>query len=366
MLILPSPGWSYNSDTPINGTDESIDAEGSVRPHWHGFAQSLQELGWPELNRRWNEVQHLIRENGVTYNVYGDARGVARPWELDPIPMLLSAKEANDIELGLIQRARLLEKILADIYGPQKLLKDGLLPPELIYDNPGFLRPCHNLKPAGGHFLHLCGANLGRSSDGVWHVLGDRTQAPSGAGYALENRILLTRTLPEAFRDCKVQRLALFFRTFRDTLRSISPRNKENPRVVLLTPGPYNETYFEHAYLAHYLGYDLVQGGDLTIRDNRVYLKVLGGLQPVDVIFRRLDDDFCDPLELRPNSFLGVPGLVNAVRAGNRDRGQCPGNRGVGDAGVVVVSAATLSIDPWRGVADTFSANMVVRRQTIA
>ena len=148
-------------------------------------------------------------------------------------------------------------------------------------------------------------------------MLGDRTQAPSGAGYALENRIVMTRTLPEAFRDCRVHRLALFFQTFRDTLRALAPRNRDNPRVVLLTPGPYNETYFEHAYLARYLGYTLVEGGDLTVRDNRVFLKVLGGLQPVDVIFRRLDDDFCDPLELRPDSFLGVPGLVHAVRSGN-------------------------------------------------
>ena len=148
-------------------------------------------------------------------------------------------------------------------------------------------------------------------------MIGDRTQAPSGAGYALENRIVMTRTLPEAFRDCQVNRLAHFFQAFRDTLRSIAPRNKDNPRVVLLTPGPYNETYFEHAYLARYLGYTLVEGGDLTVRDNRVYLKVLGGLQPVEVIFRRLDDDFCDPLELRPDSFLGVPGLVHAARSGN-------------------------------------------------
>src|SRR5262249_25952437 len=149
----------------------------------------------------------------------------------------------------------------------------------------------------GNRYLHLYAADVGRSADGTFVVLGDRTQSPSGAGYALENRIVLSRILPDTFRDCRVQRLALFFQTLRETLRDIAPHNRDNPRIVLLTPGPYNETYFEHAYLARYLGYTLVEGGDLTVRDNSVFLKVLGGLHPVDVILRRLDDDFCDPLE---------------------------------------------------------------------
>ncbi|MFO0800178.1 MAG: circularly permuted type 2 ATP-grasp protein [Gemmataceae bacterium] len=301
---------------PPAGYDEAADAAGP-RPHWQRFFHALDDLGPAELGRRWRDAQHLIRENGVTYNVYGDPRGIARPWQLDPIPLLIPPAEAAHLEAGLLQRGRLLERILADLYGPQRLLRDGLIPPELVYPNPGFLRPCHGIKVPGGRFLHLYAANLGRGADGHWRVIGDRAQAPSGAGYALENRIVMTRTLPEAFRDCRAHRLALFFQTFRDTLRSIAPRNRDNPRVVLLTPGPFNETYFEHAYLARYLGYTLVEGGDLTVRDNRVFLKVLGGLQQVDVIFRRLDDDFCDPLELRPDSFLGVPGLTHAVRSGN-------------------------------------------------
>ncbi len=287
------------------------------RAHWHLFFRSVAELGMPELSRRWREAQHIIRENGVTYNVYGDPRGTTRPWQLDPIPLLISPSDAEFLEGALIQRARLLELVLDDLYGPQRLLADGLIPPELVFANPGFLRPVRGISLPGGRRLHLYAANLSRTPDGGWVILGDRTQGPSGAGYALENRIVLSRTLPEAFGDCRVHRLALFFRTLRDTLKSLAPRNRDNPRIVLLTPGPYNETYFEHAYLARYLGYTLVEGGDLTVRDNRVFLKVLGGLQPVDVIFRRLDDDFCDPLELRPDSFLGVPGLVNAVRAGN-------------------------------------------------
>jgi uncharacterized circularly permuted ATP-grasp superfamily protein/uncharacterized alpha-E superfamily protein len=313
---LPPPAAGLAYAPPAGGHDEAADPAGTPRPHWGPFFDALGDLGPAELVRRWRDAQHLIRENGVTYNVYGDPNGIARPWQLDPIPLAVPPAEAAALEAGLTQRARLLEHVLADLYGPQRLLRDGLLPPELVFPNPGFLRPCHGVRVPGGRYLHMYGANLGRGSDGRWRVLGDRTQAPSGAGYALENRIVMTRTLPEAFRDCRVQRLALFFRAFRDTLREIAPRNNDNPRVVLLTPGPYNETYFEHAYLARYLGYTLAEGGDLTVRDNRVFLKVLGGLQPVDVIFRRLDDDFCDPLELRPDSFLGVPGLTHAVRSG--------------------------------------------------
>jgi len=297
--------------------DEMVGPAGSVRPHWQPFLRNLDDLGLADLTHRWQDARQLIREHGVTYNVYGDPRGMDRPWQLDPIPLLLSASEFQTLETGLIQRGRLLEKILADLYGPQTLLHRGLIPPELLFANPGFLRPCRGVKLPGERFLHLYAANLGRAPDGKLWVIGDRTQSPSGAGYTLENRIVLSRMLPDAFRDCRVQRLALFFRTLRDTLRSIAPHNRDNPRIVLLTPGPYNETYFEHAYLARYLGYTLVEGGDLTVRDSRVYLKVLGGLQQVDVIFRRLDDDFCDPVELRGNSFLGVPGLVHAVREGN-------------------------------------------------
>jgi len=317
----PAPGLASGParlgyQPPGAGYDEAVDAGGLSRPHWHTFFRSLHDIGPNELARRWREAQALIRENGVTYNVYGDPLGMTRPWQLDPLPLLISPSDAEYLERGLTQRGLLLERILTDIYGPQRLLKEGLLPPELVFGNPAFWRPCHNVKLPGGRYLHLYAANLGRDDAGHWRVLGDRTQAPSGAGYALENRIVLNRTMPEAFRDCRVQRLAMFFRTFRDTLRTIAPKKNDNPRIVLLTPGPFNETYFEHAYLARYLGITLVEGGDLTVRDNRVYLKLLGGLQAVDVIFRRLDDDYCDPLELRPDSFLGVPGLTNAVRAG--------------------------------------------------
>ena len=312
----PAANWLGYAPA-LGASDEVFNATGEVQPHWKSFLESLDLLGLPELTRRWNEAQHLIRENGVTYNVYGDPRGMERPWQLDPIPLLISPSEAKSLEAGLVQRARLLETLGRDLYGPQRCLSEGYLPPEVVFPNPAFLRSCHGIRWQNDRLLHLYGANIGRSEDGGFCVLGDRTQSPSGAGYALENRLVLSRVLPDAFRECRVQRLALFFRTLQDTLRAIAPHNRDNPRIVLLTPGPYNETYFEHAYLARYLGYTLVEGGDLTVRDNRVFLKVLGSLQPVDVILRRLDDDYCDPLELRPDSFLGVPGLVQAVHAGN-------------------------------------------------
>ncbi len=297
--------------------DEMQERPGAPRGHWQKMLAALGQLGMEGLTRRWQEARQLIRENGVTYNVHGDPRGLDRPWHLDPIPLLISPSEGAFLEAGLIQRAQLLERILADVYGPRDLLARGLLPVELVYGNPAYLRPGHGLPAPGNRYLHFYAADLARGPNGLFWVLGDHTQAPSGAGYALENRIVLSRMLPEVFRDCQVHRLALFFRSFRQTMRDIAPHNRDNPRIVLLTPGPQGETYFEHAFLARYLGYTLVEGGDLTVRDNRVYQKLLGGLQAVDVIFRRLDDDACDPLELRGDSFLGVPGLVQAVQAGN-------------------------------------------------
>ena len=229
----------------------------------------------------------------------------------------MEQSEWKAIEAAIVQRAMLFNAVLADLYGPQELLRENRLPPELVFPNPAFLRPCWGIEPPGGTYLHMYSADLARSPDGQWWVLSDRTQTPSGAGYALENRLVTTRVLPDVFRSAHVRRLANFFQAYRDTLQRLVPAQRENPRIVLLTPGPYNETYFEHAFLARYLGYTLVEGDDLTVRDCRVFLKTLGGLLPVDVIVRRQDDLFCDPLELRGDSMLGVPGLVQAVRMGN-------------------------------------------------
>ncbi|MFT3780670.1 MAG: circularly permuted type 2 ATP-grasp protein [Nibricoccus sp.] len=303
--------------TPEGIYDEMLASGASVRAHWQALVKSFEKLGPTELAGRRDTAARVLRENGVTYNIYGDEHGLGRPWSLDLVPFVIPPEEWRIIEEGVAQRTRLLNTILADLYGPQRLLKDGVLPPALVLANPAFLRPCHGIVPVQELFLYLHAVNLARSADGRWWVLSDRTQAPSGAGYALENRNVLSRVLPEEFRQLRTERLTNFFQRMGDKLRAVAPRAEGQPNVVLLTPGPYNETYSEHVYLARHLGFALVEGEDLTVRDQRVYLKTLEGLQPVDVIIRRADDTFCDPLELRSDSILGVPGLLEATRAGN-------------------------------------------------
>lgn len=295
---------------------DELSADGvTPRNHWSSFIQSLTDIGAGELEKRLARAERRIRENGVTYNVYGDPLGVSRPWKIDLVPLLIPADEWRVLEKGIIQRAQVLNLLLQDIYGEQKLLASGRLPAALAYANPAFLRPLVNVSVPAQSYLHLLAVDLARSPDGQWWVLADRTQAPSGSGYALENRTIVGDILPDLFRESNVQRLAPFFRAERETLLNLA--QKSHPRIVLLTPGPFNETYFEHAYLARYLGFTLVEGADLTVRDRNVYLKTVNDLQPVDVILRRVDDSFCDPLELRADSMLGVPGLVEAVAAGN-------------------------------------------------
>ena len=296
--------------------DEMLTPQGEIRAHWRYLAEALGTLGVEVLNDRWREAQRLLRETGVTYNVYGDPEGLERPWQLDPIPVLVPSDQWRDIEIGLLQRAELLDLILKDLYGPQELIQRGLLPLDLVYSHDGFLRACHAIRPPAVHALTLYAADLARGPDGRVCVLSDRTQAPSGAGYALENRVVIARILPSLFRDSHVHRLALFFQNLRACLAALSPRKQVEPRVVVLTPGPLNETYFEHTYLAGYLGYTLARGDDLAVQDGRVWLRAVRRLEPVDVILRRVDDHFCDPLELYAESRLGVPGLTEAVRRG--------------------------------------------------
>jgi len=297
--------------------DEFIAADGKPRAHYAKILSTMDELGMAELHRRADASDRLVHEQGITYHVYSDPRGVERPWQLDPVPLVISPNEWNTLEKGLIQRATLLNKILADSYGEQKLLHTRWLSPALVFAQPDFLRPCHGIKIPNDVFLNFYAADLARSPDGRWWVVSDRTQIPTGAGYALANRLVTSRIFSESFRDNNINRLAGFFRDVQNALAQIAPRPLEKSRVVMLTPGPHNETYFEQAYLARYLGYMLVEGQDLSVRDNHVFLKTLSGLERVDVILRRVDDDFCDPLELRNDSILGVPGLVEAVRAGN-------------------------------------------------
>ncbi len=290
---------------------------GLPRRHWRKLALALERMGPEQLNRRWHIGQHLIRTNGIAYNVYGDPRGVERPWLMDPLPLAIGGREWNSITAAISQRATLLNAILQDLYGPRQLIHRRVLPAALVFANPYFLRACVDIQPPGGVHLHTYGADLARNPDGRWWVISDRTQGPSGIGYALENRMVSARTLPAVFNQTRVRPLARFFEIRREALLALAPGGRSNPRIVLLTPGPNNETYFEHSFLARHWGIPLVEGADLTVRDERVFLKTLAGLEPVDMILRRLDDTFCDPLELRGDSLLGIPGLVQAVRAGN-------------------------------------------------
>ncbi|MDX1812609.1 MAG: circularly permuted type 2 ATP-grasp protein, partial [Gammaproteobacteria bacterium] len=303
--------------TKLSTYDEMHSVQGQLLPHWQHIMEALDKMGSEGLERRRQEAQRILQETGVTYNVYGDPNDTVRAWELDPIPLVISSEEWCDIEAGLAQRAELLDLVLADIYGEQTLIKKGLIPFELVYAHNGFIRSCANLNYSSHKHLILHSTNLARGPDGQMWVIDDRTQSPSGAGYALENRTVMTRIFPSLFRDSHVHRLAAFFRGLRAELANLAFHNKDDPHIVVLTPGPLHETYFEHAYKAAYLGYTLAQGDDLTVRDGKVWLKSIEGLQQVDVILRRVDDSFCDPLELRTESRLGVAGLLEAVRLGN-------------------------------------------------
>ncbi|MBC7860900.1 MAG: circularly permuted type 2 ATP-grasp protein [Burkholderiaceae bacterium] len=306
-----------------------LDAAGAPRAHWRTMLDSLAAEAPEMMRQRLETVRRQVRENGVTYNVYADAEGMQRPWDLNTLPLILPAAEWAGIEAAVIQRANLLNRILGDVYGAEDMLKEGLLPPALIHGHAGFLRPCHGLRHPDEVALHFYAIDLARAPDGRWWVVADRTQAPSGAGYALENRSVIARVFPDLLRELKVQHLAEFFSTLRDSLAhwgrqcaangngGVPLRESESPLIVLLTPGPYNETYYEQTFLARYLGLPLVEGSDLTVRNGIVWLKTLSGMQRVHVIMRRVDDDFCDPLELRSDSALGVAGLLEAARRGN-------------------------------------------------
>lgn len=308
---------SRSLDYPFlnQGVDEAYSAVGEIRSHWRYLLESMQTLGIEGIEERQLKAQRILRDDGATYKIYNDPAN-NQTWQLNPIPLLIDSEEWSQTEGALIERAELFNLILDDVYGPRTLIKQRIIPPELIYAHAGFLRPCNNLKLKGEHQLILHGVDLVRGPDGSMKVMADRTQAPSGAGYALENRTVMSRVFPSLFRDSHVHRLSLFFARLRQKLQDLNP-NGGIARIVVLTPGAYNETYFEHAYLANYLGFNLVQGGDLTVRDGYVWMKSLDGLKRVDVILRRVDDNYCDPVELKGDSQLGVPGLLEAARLGN-------------------------------------------------
>ena len=306
------------SETKMGHYDELRDQAGGLRQPWKTFFGFLGEAGIAGLPASRDTIARLIQQNGISYNVYADNQDQARPWSLNPLPMLIEPAEWRLISGSLAQRAKLLNAIVQDVYGKQTLIRGGYLPTALVLGHPGYLRPMQGVQPPGGVYLHVVAFDIARGPNGRWWVIGQRTQSPSGLGYVLENRLIVSRLFPEAYREMRVQHIASSYKRLLDSMTVAAGRmTQETPRFALLTPGPYSETYFEHAYLARYLGLPLVEGADLTVRNDKLYLKTLHGLQRIHGLLRRLDDDFCDPLELRADSSLGVPGLLQAVRAGN-------------------------------------------------
>ncbi|HEV3366939.1 MAG TPA: circularly permuted type 2 ATP-grasp protein, partial [Acidimicrobiales bacterium] len=297
-------------------TDEYLGPDGTVRTRWKQVEVELAALGPDGLLARRNELARLLRNEGATYNVSGDVQSRRQPWSLDPCPLVVDEGEWTSLESAVAQRVSLLDAVVADVYGDRRLVADGLIPAELILGHPAFLRACVAPESSGPHGLFLAAVDVVRDSHGQFRATGDRAQAPSGLGYALVNRTILSRVLPNLHRAAGTERLAGFFRSIRAGVAAAAPDGVDEPRVVILTPGPLSETYFEHAYLASYLGYALVEGRDLVVDNNRVWLRSLAGFDPVDVVIRRLDDQWCDPVELRADSLLGVPGLMEAARRG--------------------------------------------------
>ncbi|MGD8809001.1 MAG: circularly permuted type 2 ATP-grasp protein [Gammaproteobacteria bacterium] len=304
--------------------DELLEPNGCIRPMWQPVIAAFENMSEADREAARNALSRTLSENRVTFVTEDDAAATQQPWQLDLLPMLISPKEWSSLERGLIQRAQLLNTLLADLYGEQRVLRDGHLPPSVVFSNPRYLPPCANIPMRGGRHLHFMAFDCARSPDGQWWILSDRADAPSGAGYALENRITTSRVLPELFAGQNVRRHAGFFRDFNEYFLSLSSRDE--PLAVCLSHGRSQRTYFEHSYLARYLGYSVVEGSDLAVRDDRLFLKTVDGLRPVDVLLRNIRSENCDPLELRSDSMIGVPGLLQAVRAGKVTIGNALGS----------------------------------------
>lgn len=300
---------------PAGVADELLDPNGAVRPVWRSFLTHLSKLPASDITQRFARGDQYLRDAGVYFRQYGDQETSEREWPLSHVPVLIDADEWQAIADGLIQRAELLEDVVADLYGPNRLVAEGFLPACMVGRSPEWLRPLVGVTPRSGKFLHFLAFEIGRGPDGRWWVLGDRTQAPSGAGFALENRVATGRVFNDFYARANVQRLAGFFRRFRDQLQAL--RGETDSRVAILTPGLMNDTYFEHAYIARYLGFMLLEGEDLTVENGNLMVRTVAGLRPVNVLWRRLDAAWSDPLELDERSQLGTPGLVEAVRSGS-------------------------------------------------
>jgi uncharacterized circularly permuted ATP-grasp superfamily protein/uncharacterized alpha-E superfamily protein len=297
--------------------DEVFSAAGAMHPHWQRFADAAAHISSEEFSRRWLQAQRLLRQNSLAYPDPTDPHARKHPWALDAFPLTIGAEEWRKLSDALTQRAVVLDLVLRDLFGPQRLLREGILPPEVVFRHPGFLLPYASPEQQPDRMLHLYAADLARSPDGQWWVMGDRTEAPSGAGFALENRIAMSRMMPDVIHHCRIERHAPYFKAMQRHLASLAPQQDTDPRIVLLSRAAGNANYFEDAFLARYLGYTLAEAGDLDVRDNQVFIKTLAGLSRVDVLWRRPNSEHCDPLELSSVSPSGVAGLMQVVRSGN-------------------------------------------------
>lgn len=299
---------------PPGVPDELMRPDGRLRPLWGPLLRHLRRFSPEGMARALTRADQYLRDSGVFYRQYDTGTSTERPWPLSHIPVLIAERDWTEVSAALIQRADLLEAVMADLYGQNRLVASGHLPPRLVAANPQWLRPMVGVRPRGGHYLHFVAFDIGRGPDGKWWVLSDRTQAPSGAGYALENRVATSRAFSDVFDNQNVHRLAGFFRDFRDAL--MDERSDRDARIAILTPGPLNETYYEHAWIARYLGFTMVQGDDLVVAQGRLMVRTVSGLRPIDILWRRMDGDYTDPLELNPASRIGTPGMVSALRHG--------------------------------------------------
>ncbi len=307
--------------------DEVFSAPGVLRPAWKTFLEAAQGLTRSEYAYRWEQAQRLLRQNSLAYPDLGDPVARRRPWELDGLPLIVSTDEWRTVEASLKQRATLLDLVLRDLYGPQTLVHSGVLPAEALFRHPGFRLPfCRAPESRDARMLHFYAADLARAPDGRWWVQSDRCESASGAGFALENRIALSRMLPDVFRHCRVERLAPYFIAVKELLARLSPPSGGEPRIVLLSQAAGSTNYFEDAFLARYLGHMLAEAGDLAVRGNRLYLKTLAGLSPVNVLLRRPNSELLDPLEIVDAGSQGIAGVLQAMRSGNVAIANSPGS----------------------------------------
>ncbi len=327
MATMTAPAQSVGAAAYHEFYRDDFEPRAHYRPLW----EHIRKAGQSQLSDKVHEAALTLNTEGVTFTVYADSdEGIERVWPLDLLPRIIPAAEWAPIEAGLKQRVRALNLFLEDVYSEQRALRDGVLPAELVYRGRDFRREIQDIRPPLGIYVHICGSDVVRDADGRYLVLEDNLRTPSGVSYMIENRLVERRTLPEFFARYRVRRVEHYPALLLQALRDLSPRGREEAVVVLLTPGIYNSAYFEHTFLAREMGIELAEGRDLVAQNDVVYLKTTHGLQRVDVVYRRIDDDFLDPLCFRADSALGVAGLVNAWRAGNVAIVNAPGT-GIAD-----------------------------------